>query len=153
MYISLSLYLSLKFVFIVLFVNHDIGDPERYLNATRTLPERYPNITLRMTEDATHASTLTAVSVKLPPFWSADPEVWFTQVETQFTTRGITPQNTRFDNVISSLSPEIALEVRDLLLKPPEDLLLKPPEDHPYDTLKAQLIKHTAASEQRNSSS
>ena len=29
------------------------------------------------------------------------------------------------------------------------DLLLKPPTNNPYNTLKAELIKHTAASEQR----
>ena len=59
----------------------------------------------------------------------------------QFTCRGITAQKTRFYHVISSLNPEFAIEVRDLLLKPPDD--------HPYDVLKAQLIKRTAATEQR----
>ena len=43
--------------------------------------------------------------------------------------------------MIASLSPEIACEVRDLLVRPPAD--------RPYDTLKAELIKRTAASEQR----
>ena len=33
-------------------------------------------------------ATLAAVRVKLPPFWLANPEVWFAQAEVQFTCRG-----------------------------------------------------------------
>lgn len=72
-------------------------------------------------------------------------EVWFAQVEAHFTTRRITAQKTRFDYTIASLSPEtVATEVRDLII-------LKPPEDTPsrYSVFKEQLIKRTAASEQR----
>ena len=46
-----------------------------------------------------------------------------------------------FDYVIASLSLEIAFEIRDLLIRPPTDA--------PYDNLKAELVKRTAASEQR----
>ena len=71
--------------------------------------------------DGSAATGLAAASVKLPPFWPSDPDVWFAQVEAHFTTRRITAQRTCFDYVIVSLTPEVATEVRDIILKPPED--------------------------------
>ena len=82
-----------------------------------------------------------AISMKLPPFWQADPELWFAQVDAQFTTRGVSLQKTKFDYVVASLSPVFATEILDLIINPPMS--------DPYDTLREQLIKRTTASEQK----
>ena len=65
----------------------------------------------------------------------------FAQVEAKFITRSLTSQATKYAYVVASLQPEIAQEVRDLLLNPPTT--------QPYDQLKSELIKRTSASEQK----
>ena len=81
---------------------------------------------------------IAAVALKLPPFWSADPQVWFAQVESQFFTRKITNQDTKFHHIVACLPPEVAVDIRDLIIN-------KPP-DNAYDELKNTLIKRTTAS-------
>ena len=91
--------------------------------------------------ETTPTHTVAAAYLKIPPFWPADPQVWFAQVEAQFNTKRITAQKTKFDYVVASLAPEYAQEVRDLVLTPPTP--------NPYTSLKEQLIARTATSEQR----
>ena len=50
-----------------------------------------------------------SINIKLQPFWPADPEVWFAQVEATFATNA--QKASRFDFVVASLSPEVATEV------------------------------------------
>ena len=79
------------------------------------------------------AAAVNATAVKLPLFWSGNPEVWFKQVESIFTTRNpkVTVQQTKFDYVIQALDNNTADRVQNIILAPPEE---------PYDKLKAALI-------------
>ena len=79
-----------------------------------------------------------AATLKLPPFWPADPELWFAQVEAQFTTRGIQTDATKHSYLVASLTPEVAAEVRDLLIAPPAG-------DNKYASLKEAVIKRTTS--------
>ncbi|XP_071483048.1 uncharacterized protein [Diadema antillarum] len=77
--------------------------------------------------------------LKLPPFWSSDPAVWFAQVEATFDTKRIVREKTRCPYVISSLQPEVAMEIRDLIVDPPSS--------EPYTKLKTELIRRMSISE------
>lgn len=84
------------------------------------------------------AASVDRVAVKLPPFWADDPEVWFSQVEAQFETSGITADSTKFNLVIQQLEHNFAKEVRDIILHPPST--------GKYNKVKAELIKRLSMS-------
>ncbi|KAL3181862.1 hypothetical protein MRX96_008164 [Rhipicephalus microplus] len=83
--------------------------------------------------------TVFSVDGKLPLFWTADPALWFIQVESQFAARRITADLTKYHYVVSSLPPAIASEIRNLLLAPPVE--------NAYATLKETLIRPVTPSE------
>ena len=85
------------------------------------------------------AAFMNAVSIKLQPFLKDHPELWFTQVENQFQARGIVADDTKYWHVSSSLSPDVALEVWDIIGSPPAV--------NKYQALKDALIARTAISE------
>ncbi|XP_077508413.1 uncharacterized protein LOC144119740 [Amblyomma americanum] len=85
------------------------------------------------------SSEVSALSLRLPRFSPADPQLWLAQVNSQFTIGRITTQAQKFHHVAASLPPEIATEVRDMLINPPASAS--------FDTLAAELIKRTAVSE------
>lgn len=87
------------------------------------------------------STTIATVIVKLPPFWPADPALWFAHIESLFATLSITRQETKFHYMVSVLQPSEAGEVRDVIMNPPTE--------HLYDRIKKDLIKRTMASEQR----
>ena len=74
-----------------------------------------------------------AVSIKLPTFWIAQPQVWFQQAEAQFTIRGITVDDTKYAYLVAALDQDTA----SCLL----DILSHPPREHKYDVTKDRLLK------------
>lgn len=87
--------------------------------------------------------SMRTVSVKIPPFWSNRPDLWFLTVETQFRLRKITSPQTKYDHLISSLPSETMEIVADALLNPPEDT------DNPYEHLKKLIIIRSTDTEER----
>lgn len=90
--------------------------------------------------EAAAGPAIAPVQVKLPPYWPADPQVWFAQVEAYFEAHRITTQKAKWRAVAQALDPKYAVEVRDFIITPPED--------DPFDKLKEALIGRTQKSEQ-----
>ena len=63
-------------------------------------------------------SETNSVSIKLPPFWTAQPQVWFQQAEAQFTIRGITADETKYSYIVAALDQDTASRLLDLTLTP-----------------------------------
>ena len=77
--------------------------------------------TAARTSPATGTPAVSAVNLKLPPFWPGSV------VRPGGRPFHHTSQKARFDHVVASLSPEFATEIRDLIMKPPAE--------RPYDAL------------------
>ena len=73
-----------------------------------------------------------AVSLKLPAFWTSQPDVWFAQAEAQFSLRGVSADETKYYYVIAALDQQTATRLLDLISQLPTD--------DKYVTLKDRLI-------------
>ncbi|XP_038221599.1 uncharacterized protein LOC119839404 [Zerene cesonia] len=80
-------------------------------------------------------------SVRIPPFWPEEPEIWFAQVEGQFAINRITSDQTKFNHIINQLDNKYSREVKDIIIHPPEE--------NKYETLKALLIKRLTESNEK----
>lgn len=87
------------------------------------------------------ASTATTAAISLPAFWPSRIELWFATAEARFDLAypKVTQETTKFNHVLTVLSPEIAEEVADLITKPDST--------EPYTKLKQAIISRTSLSE------
>ena len=74
-----------------------------------------------------------AVPLKLPTFWTSQPQVWFQQAEAQFTIRNITADQTKYAYIVAALDQDTAGRLLDLLRAPPTE--------GKYAAIKARLTK------------
>ncbi|GFV78752.1 uncharacterized protein TNCV_2920121 [Trichonephila clavipes] len=55
------------------------------------------------------------VSVKTPPFWEEKPEIWFFQVEAQFSIANIKQEETKFNYLVSQLDTKFIENIWDII--------------------------------------
>ncbi len=58
-------------------------------------------------------------AVKLPPFWTESPETWFSVVEAQFESEGLTNSRRKFFCVVATLPLSVARNARHVISNPP----------------------------------
>lgn len=89
----------------------------------------------------TEERTIAAVSVRVPPFWKKNPDLWFHQLEAQFHTSGIKSDITKYYTLVGNLDADILTEVKDVITNPPK-------KDQ-YLAVKERLLKAFQESEQQ----
>ena len=80
------------------------------------------------------------VEVRLPAFSSVDPELFFARAESSFAAAGVTSDFTKYFYVSQTLDDRAANTVRDVLIKPPAH--------ERYATIKSELIKRLARTQE-----
>ena len=74
------------------------------------------------------------VSVKLPDFWTEDPDLWFLHAEAAFRNAQITQSKTKFDHIVQKLPEKIMVSVRGLIMGSAAS------SETPYEDIKAKLF-------------
>lgn len=78
-------------------------------------------------------NNVSAVSIKVPPFWKANPALWFCQLEAQFENSHITVDRTMYNSAVMSIDSSVLSQV--------SDIVLNPPNENKYLTLKNRLLE------------
>lgn len=90
-------------------------------------------------ENCRSTPELARVAFRAPPFWRANAELWFYQLESQFITAGISSDETKFHSVVAAVDTEILTYV--------SDLVRNPPTTDKYQSLKERITKQFSQSE------
>lgn len=81
------------------------------------------------------------VAIKVPPFWKANPKLWFRQLDSQFFNAGITNDVTKYHTLVGAVESDVLACVSDIILQPPTQNL--------YATLRQRLEENYSDSEEK----
>ncbi|KMQ86203.1 hypothetical protein RF55_14884 [Lasius niger] len=103
------------------------------------MPREDASVIVEETEDSPRGNRIT---LRIPPFWPEEPELWFAQLESQLSLAGVTDDDAKYTYTLSRLEPKQAREIKDVITQPPSK--------NKYDMLKRELIRRlTDSQEQR----
>ncbi|GFQ74960.1 transposon Tf2-6 polyprotein, partial [Trichonephila clavata] len=81
------------------------------------------------------------VSVKIPPFWEEKPEIWFFQVEAQFSIANVSQEETKFNYLVAQLDPRFIENIWDII---------QSNEKNKYSCAKNRLLSTFKESEEKS---
>lgn len=127
---------------------HDI-EPENSTMAEQQLQEQIAALTAQLAaaqaanndNSAPNTAEVCRVNAKPPPFSRDNPDLFFIQSESQFTTAGITQDATKYHYVVGNLDPKILNFV--------SDFLREPPATGKYEQLKARILREFTDSDMK----
>lgn len=81
------------------------------------------------------------IAIKPVPFFKDEPDLYFIQLEAQFSNASITTDQTKYNHAIANFDPKYLQKVTDLLRSPPAD--------NKYTTFKTRILKEFSDSQDR----
>lgn len=115
-------------------------DEHKTHDSSSSAPSAPADASNRIPDNDIQVISAARISVKAPPFWRANPALWFCQLEAQFDLNRINSDRSRYNTVVAAIESSILHQVSDLVLNPPEAGL--------YIALKTRLLDVFAESEQ-----
>lgn len=85
-------------------------------------------------------AALGKITARIPNFWPASPELWFLQLEAQFSLSNIRSELTKYRWVVGNLDAKYANEVIDLISTPPAE--------NQYTAIRTALVSRLTQSRQ-----
>lgn len=91
--------------------------------------------------DVPQNERVNTVQIKIPPFWKADPALWFIQIEAQFATANIRADLSKYNQIVGKLDPDTLTAV--------SDIVKNPPAQNKYQALKNRLTNDFKESDRK----